>query len=93
MTYNVAMHPVVRKKLEMLYKSDRSGYTYVKKRLKLLVYKPDMGVPLEAEFRGKWRVHIGPYVLIYTFDKTLNTLTLLTFEHYTRAYDCFRAYA
>ncbi|AKB21701.1 RelE/StbE replicon stabilization toxin [Methanosarcina sp. WH1] len=52
-----------------------------------------MGNPLEAEFEGKWRIHIGVFVLIYTFDKTSNTLTLLTFEHYTRAYDTDIAYS
>jgi mRNA-degrading endonuclease RelE of RelBE toxin-antitoxin system len=32
-------------------------------------------------------------VLIYTFDSASNTLTLLVFEHYTRAYDMDTAYA
>ncbi|AKB79195.1 hypothetical protein MSHOH_2712 [Methanosarcina horonobensis HB-1 = JCM 15518] len=52
-----------------------------------------MGYPLEAEFKGKWRIHIGPFVLVYTFDSTSNTLTFLIFEHYTRAYDMDIAYA
>lgn len=92
MTYRVAVHPSVRKNLKKLYSSDRQSYDYVKKRLRLLAYRPEIGNPLEAEFQGKWRIHIGPYVLIYTFDSTSNTLTLLTFEHYTRAYDIDTAY-
>ena len=93
MTYRVAVHPSVGKNLKKLYRLDRPAYDYVKKRLILLVYMPEMGSPLEAEFKGKWRIHIGAFVLIYTFDKTSNTLTLLTFEHYTRAYDTDIAYA
>ena len=93
MTYRVAVHPSVRKNLKKLYRLDRPAYDYVKKRLHLLVYMPEMGYPFEAEFEGKWRIHIGAFVLIYTFDKTSNTLILLTFEHYTRAYDTDIAYS
>jgi len=93
MTYRVAVHPSVCKNLQELYSLDRPAYDYVKKRLRLLAYRPEMGNPLEAEFEGKWRIHIGAFVLIYIFDKASNTLTLLTFEHYTRAYDTDIAYA
>ncbi|AKB18763.1 MULTISPECIES: type II toxin-antitoxin system RelE/ParE family toxin [unclassified Methanosarcina] len=93
MTYRVAVHPSVHKNLTKLYRLDRSAYDHVNKRLRLLAYRPEMGNPLEAEFEGKWRIHIGVFVLIYTFDKTSNTLTLLTFEHYTRAYDTDIAYS
>ncbi|MCC4771638.1 type II toxin-antitoxin system RelE/ParE family toxin [Methanosarcina sp. DH2] len=92
MTYRVTVHPSVRKNLKKLYILDQPVYDYVKKRLRLLAHKPEMGYPLEAGFQGKWRIHIGPYVLIYTFDSASNILTLLTFEHYTRAYDMDTAY-
>jgi mRNA-degrading endonuclease RelE of RelBE toxin-antitoxin system len=92
MTYRVVLHPQVSRNLKKLYLLDRSGYDYVKQRLRLLAYKPEMGVPLEAEFQGKWRIHIGSYVLVYTFDSTKNILSLLVFEHYTRAYDMDTAY-
>ncbi len=93
MTYKVALHPSVRRNLKKLYRVDRSGYDYVKYRLLLLAYRPEMGVPLEAEFGGKWRIHVGPFVLVYTFDSAANVLTLLVFEHYTRAYNMYTAYA
>ncbi|MGB9939269.1 type II toxin-antitoxin system RelE family toxin [Methanosarcina sp.] len=93
MTYKVALHPSVRKNLKKLYRLDRPGYDYVKRRLRLLAYRPEMGFPLEAGFEGKWRIHIGPFVLVYTFDNAKNVLTLLVFEHYTLAYDTRTAYA
>lgn len=93
MTYKVSLHPSVRKNLKKLYQLDRSDYDYVKQRLKLLAYMLEMGVPLEAEFKGKWRIHIGPFVLIYTFDSAENILTLLVFEHYTQVYNMYTAYA
>lgn len=92
MTYKVKAHPSVRKNLKKLCNFDRPAYDYVKKRLRLLAYRPEMGYPLEAEFQGKWRIHIGPFVLIYTFDSASNILTLLIFEHYTRAYNMDTAY-
>ena len=93
MTFKVALHSSVRKNLKKLYQFDRQGYEYVKHRIQLLAYKPEMGVPLEAEFQGKWRIHIGPFVLVYKFDSTKNILTLLVFEHYTWAYNIYTAYA
>lgn len=93
MTYKVALHPSVLRNLENLYRLDRQSYDYVKHRLRLLAYRPEMGIPLEAEFRGKWRIHIGPFVLVYTFDKATNVITILVFEHYTHAYDMNTAYA
>lgn len=92
MTYKVALHPSIRKNLQNLYRLDRPGYNYLKHRLHLLAYRPEMGVPLEVEFEDKWRIHIGPFVLVYTFDRDSNILTLLVFEHYTRAYDMNKAY-
>lgn len=93
MTYEVTMHPAVRALLTKLYQNNRPDYEYIKKRLLLLAYKPDMGQPLQDELKGKWRIHIGSYVLVYMIDRLRNILTLLTFEHYTRAYDCLRAYS
>ncbi len=93
MTYKVSFHPSVFKNLQKLYLFDRLEYDYVKHHLHLLAYRPEIGFPLEAEFEGKWRIHIGPFVLIYTFDSATNILTLLVFEHYARAYDMNTAYA
>lgn len=93
MTYKVSVNPSVYNNLKKLYLLDRKSYDYVKQRLHLLAYKPEIGVPLNEEFKGKWRIHIGPFVLIYTFDSGANALTLLVFEHYTRAYDMLTAYA
>ncbi len=93
MTYRVALHPSVRRNLKKLYRLDRQGYEYVKQRLCLLAYKPEIGVPLEAEFQEKWRIHLGPFVLVYKFESTTQILTLLVFEHYTWAYNMYTAYA
>jgi mRNA-degrading endonuclease RelE of RelBE toxin-antitoxin system len=92
MTYKVSVHPSVYKNFKKLYILDRKGYNYVKQRLRLLAYKPEIGVPLNAEFQGNSRIHIGPFVLVYAFDSGTNVLTLLVFEHYTRAYDMLTAY-
>lgn len=93
MTYKVALHPSVYKNLKNLCRLDRPGYDYVKHRLRLLAYRPEMGIPLGTEFEDKWRIHIGPFVLVYTFDRDTNILTMLVFEHYTRAYNMHTAYA
>src|SRR5665647_3532111 len=96
MTYKVALHPSVRINLKKLYMLDRSGYDYVKQRLRLLAYKPEMGVPLEGEFQGKWRIHKGP--LCWSILLTASQIFLLfwflsiTQGHMTVSYTHLRAH-
>ena len=38
--------------------------------------------PLRNRLKGKWRVHIGPCVLLYTTDPSQNCIVLLKFKHH-----------
>ncbi len=86
MTYRVVAHPRVQKEIEKLYKKDKIRYEYIKKKLKILAEQPEIGKPLRNVLKGKWRVQIGSFVLIYEIDKNDNKITLLTFEHHDNAY-------
>ena len=86
MTFRIVAHPGVQKEIEKLYKKDKIRYEHLKKRLKILAEQPEIGKPLRNVLKGKRRVQIGSFVLIYEIDKKDNKITLYSFEHHDSAY-------
>ena len=86
MTYKIIAHPRVQKELQKLFKRDKVRYSHVKKRLEILSNNPEIGKPLRNILKGKRRIHIGSFVIIYEFNKENNSIILLDFEHHDNAY-------
>ena len=86
MTYRIVAHPRVQKEIEKLYNKDKVRYEHLKRRLKILSEKPEIGKPLRNVLKGKRRIQIGSFVLIYKIDKNDNKITLFSFEHHDSAY-------
>ncbi|MBC2701720.1 MAG: type II toxin-antitoxin system RelE/ParE family toxin [ANME-2 cluster archaeon] len=86
MTYKIIAHPRVQKELQKLFKRDKVRYSHVKKRLEILSDNPEIGKPLRNILKGKRRIHIGSFVIIYEFNKENNNIILLDFEHHDNAY-------
>ena len=47
---------------------------------------PGIGKPLTRPMQGRWRVHIGHYVLIYKFEKKKGLITLVKYAHHDETY-------
>jgi len=86
MTYQIIAYPGVQRELKKLLKKDKVLYEHIKKRLKILAEKPELGKPLRNLMKGRRRVQIGSFVLIYSIDKNDNKMTLVSFEHHDDAY-------
>lgn len=86
MSYKVVVDEKLEKTLETLFRRDKKVYEYVKKKIEQLAENPQIGKPLKNVLKGKRRVHIGPFVLIYELDEENKTITFLRFEHHDRAY-------
>lgn len=86
MTYLIIAHPGVQRELKKLHKKDNVLYEHIKKRLKILAEQPEIGKPLRNVMKGRRRVQIGSFVLIYLIDKNDNKMTLISFEHHDDAY-------
>jgi len=86
MTYQIIAHPGVQREIKKLYKKDKVLYEHIKKRLKILAEQPEIGKPLRNVLKGRRRVQIGSFVLIYSIDKNDNKMTLISFEHHDDAY-------
>jgi len=86
MIYKIIAHSRVQKELQKLFEKDKVRYNHVKKRLKILSGNPQIGKPLRNILKGKWRIHIGSFVIIYEIDKENSSIILLDFEHHDNAY-------
>ena len=86
MTYKIIAHPRVQKELQKIFKKDKVRYSHLKKRLEILSDNPEMGKPLRNILKGKRRIHIGSFVIIYEIDIENGSITLLEFEHHDNAY-------
>jgi addiction module RelE/StbE family toxin len=86
MTYKIIVHPRVQKELKKLFKKDKVRYSNIKKRLEILSNNPEIGKPLRNILKGKWRIHIGSFVIIYEIDTENKSIILMDFEHHDNAY-------
>jgi mRNA-degrading endonuclease RelE of RelBE toxin-antitoxin system len=62
-------------------------YEHIKKRLKILAEQPEIGKPLRNVLKGRRRVQICSFVLIYSIENNDNKITLISFEHHDDAYN------
>lgn len=86
MTYKVKPDPKVEDTLKKLAKKDRVRFDQVLKKLKELEKDPAIGKPLRNVLKGKRRLHIGNYVLMYTIDENEKLIRLLDFDHHDNVY-------
>ena len=86
MTYKIIVYPRVKKELQKLFIKDKVRYSHVKKRLEILSNNPEIGKPLRNILKGKWRIHIGSFVIIYEIDNENNSIILLDLDHHDQAY-------
>ena len=72
--------------MQKLFKNDKVRYSHVKRRLEILSNNPEISKPLRNILKGKWRIHIGSFVIIYEIDHENRSIILLDFEHHDQAY-------
>ena len=65
---------------------DKSLYTAVQKKLQQIIENPYRGKPLKEKLKGKRRVHIGHFVLIYRINEMERKVVFLEFAHHDEAY-------
>jgi len=85
-TYIIQLEQRLEQNLVKLKKKDKKTYDRVVSKIAKLSQNPYSGKPLRSILKGKWRVHIGSFVLIYTIDEEHKASTFLEFEHHNKAY-------
>ncbi|MGB2841639.1 MAG: type II toxin-antitoxin system mRNA interferase toxin, RelE/StbE family [Halobacteriota archaeon] len=84
--YDIEIGDKLRKKLEKLEKKDKSVYNAIIKKILQIADNPHIGKPLHGKLKGKRRVHIGHFVLIYGIDEKERRVIFLDFTHHDEAY-------
>ena len=86
MTYEILPHPDVETTFRKMAKKDAARFAQLVKKLRELGENPEVGKPLRKPLQGLRRLHIGHYVLTYTFDKKKGVIALVDFTHHDEAY-------
>jgi mRNA interferase RelE/StbE len=81
--YNVILKKQVKKFIKKLDKSSREG---IIKRLKLLRENPRVGVPLQRNLRGLWKLRMGKYRAVYELNAKELIIYILTIGHRKKVY-------
>lgn len=84
--YSFEIKEGLEKSLRKLAQKDKMHYQSVVKKILQIAGNPEMGKPLRNVLKGRRRVHVGHFVLIYEVDEKNKRVIFLDFEHHDRAY-------
>jgi len=84
--YSFEIKEELEKSLQKLAQKDKRHYQSVVKKILQIAENPEMGKPLRNVLKGRRRVHVGHFVLLYEVDEKDKRVIFLDFEHHDRAY-------
>lgn len=84
--YSFEIKEELEKSLQKLARKDKRHYQSVVKKILQIAENPEMGKPLRNVLKGKRRVHVGHFVLLYEVDEKNKRVIFVDFEHHDRAY-------
>jgi YafQ family addiction module toxin component len=84
--YSFEIKDELEKSLRKLAKRDNQLYEAVTKKILQIAENPAIGKPLRNVLKGKKRVHIGHFVLIFSVDDKERKVTFLEFDHHDNVY-------
>jgi mRNA-degrading endonuclease RelE of RelBE toxin-antitoxin system len=86
MTCTIVLSPAVETIFRKLGKKDPARFGQLVRKLRELGENPELGKPLHRPMHGLRRLHIGHYVLTYTFEKKKGQITLVDFAPHDEVY-------
>jgi mRNA-degrading endonuclease RelE of RelBE toxin-antitoxin system len=84
--YSYEIDEKLIRRLKKLAKKDKASYLAIQKQIIKILRNPRLGKPLHYPLAGKRRVHIGPFVLIYSINESERKVVFLDFRHHDEAY-------
>lgn len=86
--YSCEILPSLQKILNKLSKRDRALYEQVLKKIEEVITEADVGhyKNLRYDLKDKKRVHIGNFVLIFSYVKAENKIVFSDFDHHDNIY-------
>lgn len=74
------------KKLKKIARKDPVLYSEIAKKILQIAKNPEFGKPLRNVLKGKRRVHIGSFVLMYEIIENEGKIIFLEIGHHDEAY-------
>ncbi len=86
--YSYEIQPNLRQILNKLSKKDKSLYIQVLKKIEEIINSENVEhyKNLKHNMKDSKRVHIGHFVLIFSFNKINKIITFLDFDHHDNVY-------
>ncbi len=86
--YNCEVIPSLQKILNKLLKKDKSFYGQVLKKIYEVINSSDIEhyKNLKHDLSDRKRVHIGHFVLVFSFIKSENKIKFLDLDHHDKIY-------
>ena len=87
-TYEFEIKPELEKKLVKLYKKDKLTYKKIMKKIYEIINSRDIEhyKNLRYDMKDSKRVHIGHFVLVFSFDKSNNFVSFEDYDHHDNIY-------
>ncbi len=86
MPYIIQFENALETILQKLKKKDYILYQRIIHKIIEISKNPELGKPLRNVLKGKRRVHVGSFVLVYSIDKKNETVIFINFEHHDKVY-------
>ena len=82
--------PHLQKILKKLFKKERNAYEAVMGKINEVVHSPDPEhyKNLRYALKELKRVHIGHFVLVFSYDKQKDFLSFVDYDHHDNIYKC-----
>ena len=82
------MKPELERILKKLFKKDKSMYEQIMKKIEEVVdsYDVEHYKNLRYNMKDSKRVHIGHFVLVFSYNKQLNFVSFEYFDHHDNIY-------
>jgi len=86
MSFKFEIKPSLLDKIKKLQKKDSFMFKRLRKKIEEIIQNPEHYKPLRYGMRGIRRVHLGPFVLIFTINEEEKVVEFLDFDHHDKIY-------
>jgi len=86
--YSYEIKPSLQKVLTKLSKKDKTTYEKVLKKIEEIINAQSIEhyKNLRYDLKDLKRVHVGHFVLLFSFEKNTNTINFIDFDHHDNIY-------
>ncbi|PKK86526.1 MAG: type II toxin-antitoxin system mRNA interferase toxin, RelE/StbE family [Thermoplasmata archaeon HGW-Thermoplasmata-1] len=84
--YSLEIKPAADKVFAKIAKKDPSHFDIIQSKIEQIRKTPDRYKPLKHSLKGRQRVHIGHFVLVFRFKNPESVLEILDYTHHDNAY-------